>query len=201
MDDGEGELLAGIRAVAPTLPIAVGLDFHAHMTAPMVDNATVIAGYCTYPHVDMGATAAARRANAPARARGRDCPRHGLGLAPDDDEHAPAHAIAAAHEGHHGHGDGRGGGGAVLNASVFGGFPHADIPHISCSAVIVCDRRTDEGQALLDRLLGMAWDRRAAFLYEGAPLASQIAHARTLGDGPSCSWTTATTPRPAARRT
>ena len=74
--------------------------------------------------------------------------------------------------------------GAVLNASVFGGFPHADIPHISCSAVVVCDRRTDEGQALLDRLLGMAWDRRASFLYEGAPLASQIAHARTLGDGP-----------------
>jgi microcystin degradation protein MlrC len=74
--------------------------------------------------------------------------------------------------------------GAVLNASVFGGFPHADIPHISCSAVIVCDRQTDGGQALLGRLLGLAWDRRKAFLYEGAPLASQIAHARTLGDGP-----------------
>jgi len=42
--------------------------------------------------------------------------------------------------------------GAVLNASVFGGFPHADVPHLSCSAVIVCDRRTDEGRALLDRL-------------------------------------------------
>src|SRR4029434_10064234 len=55
--------------------------------------------------------------------------------------------------------------GAVLNASVFGGFPHADIPHISCSAVMVCDRRTDEGQLLLDRLLGMAWDRRAVFRY------------------------------------
>ena len=43
--------------MAPTLPIAVGLDFHAHMTARMVDNATVIAGYWTYPHIDMGATA------------------------------------------------------------------------------------------------------------------------------------------------
>lgn len=74
--------------------------------------------------------------------------------------------------------------GAVLNASVFGGFPHADIPHISCSSVIVCDRRTDQGRALLDRLLGMAWERREAFLYTGAPLASQIAHARTLGEGP-----------------
>jgi microcystin degradation protein MlrC len=50
--------------------------------------------------------------------------------------------------------------------------------------VIVCDRRTDEGRALLDRLLGMAWERRADFIYRGAPLAAQIAHARTLGDGP-----------------
>ena len=30
----------------------------------------------------------------------------------------------------------------------------------------------------------MAWDRRNAFLYTGAPLASQIAHAKTLGAGP-----------------
>ena len=56
VDDGEGELLRRIRAVAPTVPIAVGLDFHSHMTAAMVDNATVITGYCTYPHVDMGDT-------------------------------------------------------------------------------------------------------------------------------------------------
>jgi microcystin degradation protein MlrC len=74
--------------------------------------------------------------------------------------------------------------GAMLNASVFGGFPHADIPHISCSAVVVCDGRTEAGRALVDRLLDTAWERRAAFLYEGAPLASQVAHARTLGEGP-----------------
>src|SRR5918995_5904686 len=48
LDDGEGELLRRIRAVAPTLPIAVALDFHAHMTPAMVDNATVITGYRTY---------------------------------------------------------------------------------------------------------------------------------------------------------
>src|SRR5262249_47555846 len=75
-------------------------------------------------------------------------------------------------------------GGSVLNASVFGGFPHADIPHISCSAVVVHDRRADQGQALCDRLMDLAWSRREAFLYKGAPLASQIAHARTLGEGP-----------------
>ena len=184
LDDGEGQLLRRIRAVAPRLPIAVGLDFHAHMTAAMVDNATVIAGYCTYPHVDMAETA--RRA-------GRTLAR---ALAGEVDPvmvwdsrpmmtstlvHTPSRqpmkdvmdtAMAAEK------------GGAVLNASVFGGFPHADIPHISCSAVVVTDRRADSGKPLLDRLMSMAWDRRAAFLYSGAPLASQIAHAKTLGEGP-----------------
>src|SRR2546426_11235489 len=56
VDDGEGELLRRIRALAPRLPIALGLDFHTHMTAPMVEHATVLAGYRTYPHVDMAET-------------------------------------------------------------------------------------------------------------------------------------------------
>src|SRR5207245_2100709 len=44
VDDGEGELLRRIRAVAPRLPIAVGLDFHTQLTSTMVENATVITG-------------------------------------------------------------------------------------------------------------------------------------------------------------
>src|SRR5437773_6156607 len=57
VDDGEGELLRRIRAVAPRLPIAVGLDFHTQLTSTMVENATVITGYRTYPHIDMAETA------------------------------------------------------------------------------------------------------------------------------------------------
>jgi microcystin degradation protein MlrC len=55
-DDGEGELLRRIRAIAPGIPIAVALGFHTNLTAVMVNNATVITGYCTYPHIDMGET-------------------------------------------------------------------------------------------------------------------------------------------------
>src|SRR6266850_71897 len=184
VDDGEGELLRRLRAVAPRVPIAVGLDFHSHMTAAMVDNANVIAGYCTYPHVDMGDTGqragrtmmrALRREVEPVMVWGS------LPMMTSTLVHTPSRqpmkdvmdmAMAAEASG------------AVLNASVFGGFPHSDIPHISLSAVIVCDRRTDAGQVLRDRLLAMAWDRRADYLYNGAPLAGQVAHARTLGDGP-----------------
>ena len=42
--------------------------------------------------------------------------------------------------------------GHVLNASVFGGFPQADIPHLALSSVIVCDRRTAEGEVLLNKM-------------------------------------------------
>jgi microcystin degradation protein MlrC len=184
VDDGEGELLRRIRAVAPRLPIAVGLDFHAHVTAPMIEGATVVTGYRTYPHVDMAETAA-RAARTLVRALdGEVAPVMVWGTRPMMTStlvHTPSRqpmkdVMDAAIEA-----EARG---AVLNASVFGGFPHADIPHLSCSAVIVCDRATGEGRALRDRLLGMAWDRRDAFLYHGAPLASQIGHARTLGEGP-----------------
>jgi microcystin degradation protein MlrC len=184
VDDGEGELLRRVRAIAPRLPIAVGLDFHAHLTAPMIEHATVVTGYRTYPHVDMAETAA-RAARTLVRALdGQVRPVivwDRRRMMTSTLVHTPARqpmkdivdmAIAAEASG------------AVLNASVFGGFPHADIPHLSCSAVVVCDGRADAGRELLDRLLDLAWERRAAFLYQGAPLASQIAHARTLGDGP-----------------
>ena len=52
-DDGEGELLRRIRAVDADVPIGVALDFHTNLTRNMVENATVITGYRTYPHVDM----------------------------------------------------------------------------------------------------------------------------------------------------
>src|SRR5262249_52597351 len=178
------QLARPVRAGAPRPPIAVGLDFHSHMTARMVDNANVITGYRTYPHIDMGDTAQRAGRTLLRMLRGEVEPAMVWGARPMMTStlvHTPSRqpmrdimdmAIAAETSG------------AVLNASVFGAFPQPDIPHTSLSAVMVCDRRPDQGRALLDRLLGTAWERRQAFLYTGAPLASQIAHAKTLGAGP-----------------
>ena len=52
-DDPEGEIARRTRAVAPGVPIAVTLDYHTNLGPELVDNTTVIAGYKTYPHVDM----------------------------------------------------------------------------------------------------------------------------------------------------
>jgi microcystin degradation protein MlrC len=57
VDDGEGELLARIRAVVGAdMRIAVSVDSHANMTAQMLALADAIVAYRTYPHVDMADT-------------------------------------------------------------------------------------------------------------------------------------------------
>src|SRR5437867_3925698 len=184
VDDGEGELLRRIRAVAPRLLIAVGLDFHTQLTSTMVENATVITGYRTYPHIDMAETAQRAARTLVRTLDGEVKPVMVWGIRPmltSTLEHTPSRqpmkdvmdmAIDAEKRG------------VVLNASVLGGFPQSDIPHLSCSAIVVCYGHTEPGQALLDRMLDLAWERRADFLYTGAPLAAQIAHAKTLGAGP-----------------
>ena len=55
--DGEGELLARIRdLVGPDLPVVVSLDLHANLTQKMVDHASAMTIFRTYPHLDMAET-------------------------------------------------------------------------------------------------------------------------------------------------
>lgn len=56
-EDGEGELLARVRAVVgPDLPVVTSLDYHANLTPEMASLASAMVGYRTYPHIDMAAT-------------------------------------------------------------------------------------------------------------------------------------------------
>ena len=184
LDDGEGELLKRVRKLAPNLPIAVALDFHTNLSEAMVANATVISGYRTYPHIDMYETGM-RCGRILLRALAGDVePRMQWGAAPMLPHmlrQTPAaqpmkdimdRAIAAGDTG------------AVLDASVFGGFPLADIPHARLSAITVCDRRAGPEGSLLGDLLDMAWERRAAFVYDAEPPSRAVAHAKTLVESP-----------------
>lgn len=57
LDDGEGELLARIRAVVgPQMKIVVSLDSHANVTTQMLSLADGLVAYRTYPHIDMADT-------------------------------------------------------------------------------------------------------------------------------------------------
>lgn len=183
-DDGEGELLNRIRRVAPDVPVAVALDFHAQMTDAMVNGATVITGYRTYPHIDMADTARRAGRTLLRTLAGEISPKMVWGNRPIMSStlaHTPSRepmkslmGLANAAEDS----------GEVLNASVFGGFPQADIPHLALSCVIVCDRKTADGEVLLNRILDRAWDRRAEFLFKAEPLPAQVARAKLLDGGP-----------------
>lgn len=183
-DDGEGELLRRIRNIAPDLPIAVALDFHTNLTSDMVDNATVIDGYRTYPHIDMYETG--KRAadtlfkiidqNIETKMSWRSLPMmtHMLRQTPLQQpmKDIMDKAIAAVDEG------------KFYNASVFGGFPLADIPHVSFSALTVEREHTNEGEVLINELCEIAWQRREDFIFVAEPLEASIRRAKALDEFP-----------------
>jgi len=182
-DDGEGTLLARVRAIAPALPIAVALDLHANLTAQMVDNATAIAGYKTYPHVDMyqaGETAGRIVLRAmhgevrPVMAwNNRPMLAHTLRMGTDASPMTDLVAMSGAAEAE-----------GALAATVFGGFPLADFHDAGLSAVVVTDGDADRARTVCEGLLAAAWDRRAEFVYHAEPLADSLARGKGLDGGP-----------------
>ncbi len=56
-DDADGEVLSRIRrAVGPDIPVIASLDFHANVSARMVECADGLVSYRSYPHIDMTET-------------------------------------------------------------------------------------------------------------------------------------------------
>ena len=57
LDDGEGELLARVRAVVgPDMTVLVSIDSHANVTEKLLSLANGVVAYRTYPHIDMADT-------------------------------------------------------------------------------------------------------------------------------------------------
>src|SRR5258706_9121356 len=163
-DDGEGELLGRIRRIAPDVPIGVALDMHTNLFPAMGRLATVIAGYQTYPHVDMyetGARAASpifsflKKESKPTMRFGhRPMLPHVMRQSSLDSPNKEIQARAKEMERQ-----------GALCATFFVGFPHADIPYAGSSAVVVTDGDAAKARALCDELLDMAWRAREQFGY------------------------------------
>lgn len=178
-DDGEGELLRRIRAIAPRVPIGVALDMHTNLFAGMVDHATVIAGYQTYPHVDMFETGLRAGRAVFAQLAGRSQAAMAWGQRPmlphvmrQGSDDSPNHELQARCREMELQG--------ALAASVFVGFPNADVPDAGLSAVVVTDGDPERARRWCDELLDMAWASREAFVYRPEPLPESMARAQAL---------------------
>lgn len=178
-DDGEGELLARIRKVAPDVPIGVALDMHTNLFPAMGQLATVIAGYQTYPHVDMYETGmragkAILSKAKPTMAFGyRPMLPHVMRQSSLDSPNREIQARAKEMERQ-----------GALCATFFVGFPHADILYAGSSAVVVTDGDAAKAQAFCDELLDMAWKAREQFVYRVEPLEASLRRAKDLQGRP-----------------
>jgi microcystin degradation protein MlrC len=183
-DDGEGELLARIRAIAPDVPLGVALDLHANVTARMVEAADVIVGFKTYPHVDMVDTGAhvarlvGRMLDEGMRPHQAWCHPPQLAHTLRMDTRVPG-AMADLVEASRSM-EARPG---LLAATLFGGFGLADLPEAGASFVVVAESAALAREAATE--LGAAlWARRAEFVYDEAPLVDTIAVARAAAERP-----------------
>lgn len=182
-EDGEGELLTRLRRVAPDVPIGVALDMHTNMYPAIAELATTLAGYQTYPHIDNYETG--MRAGRPifAMLDGKTQPVIAWGNRPmlphvmrQSSLHSPNRDLQARCKEMEANG--------ALAATLFVGFPHADITNAGLSAVIVTDGDKVLAGRYRDELLDYAWNHRADFVYELEPLEQSIARARPVAGGP-----------------
>lgn len=184
LEDGDGELLRRVRAAAPGVPIGVALDLHANVTRLMVENCDVIAGYHTYPHVDMYETGE-RVARAFIRMlRGDARPTMTLQQVPvlsqtlkmNTSEGTMAAFVDAARAAEHTDG--------VMCASAFGGFPMADIHDAGSSVVVVTDGTPHLAMSLAADIGRVAWLGRHDLVWRNGVLADEIASAAAAPAGP-----------------
>jgi len=162
---------------------------HTNLYDAFAEAVQAIAGYQTYPHIDMFETgqragrallAQLQRKATPTMAWGRQpmLP-HVMRQGSDDSPNRELQARCKQMEAQ-----------GALCATVFVGFPNADIEYAGLSAVVVTDNDPALARRWCDELLEMAWSQRARFVYEVQPLAESIAQAKAIaaakpaGSGP-----------------
>lgn len=181
IEDGEGELLRRIRAIDPVTPLCVAYDMHANVFDDMVGTAQIVAGYHTYPHIDMKQTAERAARGLLRVMRGEVRPVSAWGSAPmlphvmAQGTHAfpnkDLQAMCSAWEDS----------GRALTASLFVGFPHADVEMAGLSAVVCTDNDPEDAQRMVDELLSFAWNARKDFMFDVEPLDDSVSRAKAMG--------------------
>ncbi len=183
--DADGEILRRVRTtVGPKVPVVAVLDLHANISPLMVEHADILVGYHTYPHLDQ-------------RERGRQA---GLLLArllrrevhptaalvkppmlPTSQrmttDRPPMRVLMDRAE--ELERDPR-----VLDVTIAGGFPPADVPEAGLSVLVTTDGAPTLAQRLAEELAALAWELRHDFLGGVASWEEAAEAIRSLERGP-----------------
>ncbi|MGL5115670.1 MAG: M81 family metallopeptidase, partial [Beijerinckiaceae bacterium] len=184
MVDGEGPLLAKLREIAPKTPIGVTFDMHGNMTEETMASADVVLCYKSYPHTDMAATGRTCAGIIRKMLKGDVKPviswgqagilAQTLRMGTADEPMKTAQAMTRAAEKQPG----------ILAASVFGGFPMADIPDAGLSVVVVADGDQAAADAARDEILAFCQCEKAGWIYRHEDLTRAVTRAAGMNDFP-----------------
>jgi microcystin degradation protein MlrC len=175
--DGEGPLLAAIRKLAPKTPIGVTFDMHGNMTQQTMDNADVVLCYKHYPHTDMAEAGRACASIIKRMILGEVKPviswgqarilAQTLRMGTSDEPMKTAQAMTRRAEKQKG----------ILAASVFGGFPMADIPDAGLSVVVVSDGNQKKADKARDKILSYCVEQKEEWIYRHENLTQAVRRA------------------------
>ena len=185
--DSDALILESVReAIGNEMPLVATLDLHANISPRMVEAATMLIGYDTYPHVDM-----AERAEEACRrifqlANGEITPAAALVKPPmlptsqrmTTDRSPMRDLIALAHEWEAKPG--------LLAVTVAGGFPPADVEEAGFSVLAYADQKVTVALEAAEAIAGLAWQLRDQFLggVSSFEEAAEALHAHRPGDKP-----------------
>jgi microcystin degradation protein MlrC len=172
LDDAEGALLRDVREIAGARrPVVAVVDFHANLSAAMVDTVDLIVPYRTYPHVDTFARGAEALRLCLDLVAGTIRPCTAWRTLPllsplpsqiTDGGGAFARLAASA--------DALATRPSVIGVSLVPGFPYSDVPETGASVLVTTDFDQDLADRLADDLASRWWNERAAMQTEGEPL-------------------------------
>lgn len=163
--DADALILESVREVIGNeRPLVATLDLHANISPRMVDAATVLIGYDTYPHVDMAARAEEAGELIVRLARGEIVPAAALvkppmlptsqrmttGRLPMQELIALAHEWETRPD--------------ILTVTVAGGFPPADVEEAGFSVLAYADGEVTPALEAAESIGDRAWALRDQFL-------------------------------------
>ena len=183
-DDPEGLILTEIRRTAgPDLPVVAVLDLHANVSETMRREATVLIGYDTYPHVDMAARGEEAGDLIARLIRKEVRPVSSLikpPMIPTSQNMATNREpmktlIAMAREAERNP--------RLLNVSVLGGFPPADVFDGGFSVLATADGDLELARQTAELIARKAWELRTEFLGGAIELEEAVAEAMKEHEG------------------
>ena len=186
LDDPEGDFLEAVRTqIGKDIPIVSSFDMHANFTKKMMDNLDALAGYDTFPHIDIFETGerainimvsilkkkikptiAMKRL--PMMAATMNAPTtHGLMR----EVMKRAKAIEKEEN--------------VISTAIFSVQPWLDLYDVGFSIVVVTDNDLDLAQRKADEIARMIWKSRERFaVVEELTVEEALTKAREIDGGP-----------------